>query len=68
MATIAEQIAALEAVLASGTQTVEAASGDRVTMRSTDEIMQQLAYLRSMQAPTTGRRTMTSVAQFDRGY
>lgn len=64
----AVEIAALERALASGELTVES-DGDRVTYRSTSDIITTLNHFRSKAAAAAGtlRRTGSTVASFDRG-
>lgn len=63
----ATEIAALEAALASGELTVES-DGDRVTYRSTSELITALGYYRSKAAAAASplHRGGSSVAVFDR--
>jgi hypothetical protein len=60
------EIAALEAALAAGELTVES-DGDRVTYRSTTDLLSALAYYRDKAAAAAGTQTRgSSVAIFDR--
>lgn len=62
----ATEIAALEAALAAGELTVES-DGDRVTYRSTSDLLAQLRYFRDKAAAASSTlRRGTSVAVFDR--
>ncbi|QIG79982.1 phage head-tail joining protein [Stakelama tenebrarum] len=68
MTTTADQIAGLEAALASGELTVES-DGERVTYQSVPAMMQALDYLKRKEAteaaPAGGVRPRTTVAVFD---
>lgn len=63
------EIAALEAAIAGEVLTIES-DGERVTYRSVTELASALAMKRqalaSQLAPGAGRRSMTSVIQFER--
>lgn len=62
----ATEIAALEAALAAGELTVES-DGDKVTYRSTADLLTALAYYRNKAASASGTLTRrSSVAIFDR--
>ena len=61
------EIAALEAAAASGELTVES-DGDRVTYRSTSDLLKMLDYFRGKASLALGagtRRSMTSLACYD---
>jgi hypothetical protein len=62
----ATEIAALEAALAAGELTIES-DGDRVTYRSTTDLLSALNYYRTKAASAAGTQTRgSSVAVFDR--
>lgn len=62
----ATEIAALEAALAAGELTVES-DGDRVTYRSTSDLLAALGYYRTRAAAASGTQTRgSSVAVFNR--